>query len=122
VEQRTAELDLCISQIVLDEAATGDGRAAQKRLPFLQNLPILDLTGAVNDVTKAIMDSGLLPQEAPRDAVHIAVSSIHGIDMLLTWNCRHIANAAIMKELRTVVAGCGYELPTLCTPEELLGD
>jgi hypothetical protein len=68
------------------------------------------------------MASGLLPQEATRDAIHIAVSSVHGIDILLTWNCRHIANAAIMKELRTIVAGCGYELPILCTPEELLGD
>ena len=68
------------------------------------------------------MDSGLLPQRAVRDAIHIAVSSVHGIDILLTWNCRHIANAAIMKELRTIVADCGYELPILCTPEELLGE
>jgi len=37
-------------------------------------------------------------------------------------NCKHIANASIMKELRRVVADCGYELPILCTPEELLGD
>jgi hypothetical protein len=65
---------------------------------------------------------GLLPQKATRDAVHIAVSSVHGVDILLTWNCRHIANAAIMKELGLVVAECGYELPVLCTPEELLGD
>ena len=52
------------------------------------------------------MGSGLLPQEAARDAIHIAVTSVHGIDILLTWNCRHIANAAIMKEFRTIVAGC----------------
>ena len=81
-----------------------------------------ELTEAVNDVAKAIMDSALLPQKATRDAVHIAVSSVHSIDILLTWNCRHIANAAIMKELGAIVAECGYELPILCTPEELLGD
>ncbi len=114
--------ELCISEIVLDEVASGDADAAQRRLPFLQNLPLLDLTEAVSDVAKAIMGSGLLPKEAARDAVHIAVTSVHGIDILLTWNCRHIANAAIMKEFRTIVAGCGYELPILCTPEELLGD
>ncbi len=114
--------DLCISEIVLDEAASGDADAVQRRLSFLQGFPLLDLTEAVNDVAKAIMDSGLLPQRAVRDAIHIAVSSVHGIDILLTWNCRHIANAAIMKELRTIVAGCGYELPILCTPEELLGE
>ena len=61
------------------------------------------------------MNSGLLPQKAARDAVHIAVSSVHSVNILLTWNCRHIANAAIMKELRTVVARCGFEMPVLCT-------
>jgi len=114
--------DLCISQTVIDEAKAGDADAAKRRMPFLQDIPLLDLTEAVNDVAKAIMDSGLLPQKATRDAVHIAVSSVHSIDILLTWNCRHIANAAIMKDLGAIVAKCGYEMPILCTPEELLGD
>lgn len=119
---RRQGFDLCISQIVLDEAAAGDPDAAQRRLPFLQGIPLLDLTQSVNDVARAIMESGLLPEKAIRDAIHIAVSSVHRIDILLTWNCRHIANAAIMKELGAIVARCGYELPVLCTPEELLGD
>lgn len=68
------------------------------------------------------MESGLLPLRAARDAIHIAVSAVHGVDFLLTWNCKHIANAGIMKELATIVTNCGYELPILCTPEELAGD
>lgn len=114
--------DLCISQTVLDEAKAGDADAASRRLPFLDNLLLLDLTEGVNDVAKAILVSGLLPEKAARDAVHIAVSSVHGVDILLTWNCRHIANAAIMKELGDIVALCGYEMPILCTPDELIGD
>lgn len=113
--------DLCISQTVLDEAAAGDADAAERRLGFLRVLPLLDLTEAVNSVAKAIMDSGLLPPKATRDALHIAVSSVHDVDILLTWNCQHIANAAIMKELGEIVAKCGCEMPILCTPEELLG-
>ena len=89
---------------------------------LIENLPLLDLTDAVNDVAKKLMESGLLPLRAARDAIHIAVSAVHGIDILLTWNCKHIANAAIMKELTAIVAGCGYEIPVICTPEELLGD
>jgi hypothetical protein len=114
--------ELCISEAVLDEAAAGDADAAQRRLRFLAELPLLDLTEAVNDVAKAIMRSGLLPERATRDSIHIGVSSVHGVDILLTWNCRHIANAAIIKELGVVVESCGYELPVLCTPEELLGE
>ena len=57
---------------------------ASRRLPFLENVPLLDLTDAVGEVAKAIMDSGLLPEKATRDAVHIAVASVHGVDILLT--------------------------------------
>ena len=67
------------------------------------------------------MASALLPQRATRDAAHIAVLSVHGVDILLTWNCQHIANAVIMKELGEIVSRCGYELPILCTPEEMPG-
>ena len=114
--------EICISEVVVDEVAAGDADAAGRRLLFLQDLPLLDLTADVSSVARAIMGSGLLPQRATRDAVHIAVSSVHGIDILLTWNCRHIANATIMKDLREIVAGCDYEIPIICTPEELIGD
>ncbi len=89
---------------------------------FLEQFPLLELTDEVGDVAQAILDSKLLPPKAARDAIHIAVASVHSIDILLTWNCRHIANAVIMKELRAVVAEAGYEIPILCTPEELIGD
>ena len=119
---RRQNFDLFISETVLDEAAAGDADAARRRLAFLQGLPLLDLTDAVIAVAEAIMASRLLPQKAGRDALHIAVSSVHGMDMLLTWNCQHIANATIVKELGEIVAQCGFDLPVLCTPEELLGD
>jgi hypothetical protein len=119
---RRQAFDLCTSQTVLDEAAAGDADAAKRRMPYLHDLPLLDLSEAVNDVAKAIINSGLLPQKAARDAIHIAVTSVHSVDILLTWNCRHIANAAIMKELSEAIERCGFEMPVLCTPEGLLGD
>jgi hypothetical protein len=114
--------ELCLSQIVLDEAAGGDADAAKRRMAILAGLPLLDLTAEVDPVAEAIMASGLLPPRAARDAVHIAVSAVHSVDLLLTWNCRHIANARIIRELGQIVAGCGFTLPVLCTPEELLGE
>ena len=74
-----------------------------------------------DEIAEAVLLSGLLPAKAARDAMHIAISSVHGVDFLLTWNCRHIANAAIMKGLSAIVSARGHELPVLCTPEELLG-
>src|SRR5215471_12423146 len=98
VERRN--YDLCISQIVLDEAAAGDAEAAQRRMAVIDTLPLLDLTFEVDGLAETIMQSGLLPASASRDAVHIAVTAVHQVHFLLTWNCRHIANAIIFRALQ----------------------
>jgi len=120
VERRN--YDLCISQIVLDEAAAGDAEAAQRRMAVIDTLPLLDLTFEVDGLAETIMQSGLLPVSASRDAVHIAVTAVHQVHFLLTWNCRHIANATIFRDLQHVIMSAGYDVPVICTPEELLGD
>jgi hypothetical protein len=63
-----------------------------------------------------------MPSKALTDAVHIALATVYACDYLLTWNCRHIANAEIQRAARGVVRQHGFELPTICTPEELMGD
>ena len=120
VERRN--YDLCISQIVLDEAAAGDAEAAQRRMAVIDTLPLLDLTFEVDGLAETIMQSGLLPASASRDAVHIAVTAVHQVHFLLTWNCRHIANATIFRDLQHIIMSAGYDMPVICTPEELLGD
>jgi len=120
VERRN--YDLCISQMVLDEAAAGDAEAAQRRMAVIDTLPLLDLTFEVDGLAETIMQSGLLPASASRDAVHIAVTAVHQVHFLLTWNCRHIANAAIFRDLQHIIMSAGYDVPVICTPEELLGD
>ncbi len=56
------------------------------------------------------------------NAVHIAAATVHGLDYLLTLNCKHIANAQIQRKLAEISLDLGYELPIICTPYELLGD
>ena len=114
--------DFCVSQIVLDEVAAGDEDAVQRRMAVIADLPLLDLTLDVDELAEKIMKSGLLPEGASRDAVHIAVACVHNVDFLLTWNCRHIANATILKDLQHIIVDAGYEMPVICPPEELIGD
>ena len=67
------------------------------------------------------MDLGVIPSHAVPDAAHIAVTAIHGIDYLLTWNCKHLANAQISRRIAMVCENLELKMPIICTPEELMG-
>ena len=111
---------LYISQVVLDEIMKGDPEMAAKRIEVLEGLPLLELSEAAQELANQFLIKSNLPPKASEDAVHIAIATVHGMDYLLTWNCKHIANAQIQKKLSEICFDFGYELPTICTPYELV--
>ena len=113
--------DLFTSQIALQEAAAGDSEAAQRRLDMLQDLPLLDLTVEVEALAAKIIGPGMIPERYPEDASHVAVATVNGLDYLLTWNLSHIANATLRNKFERLIRLEGYEMPIICTPEELMG-
>jgi hypothetical protein len=113
-----ARTSTCIP--VIDEAAEGNTDTARQRLERLAQLPLLDITEEVSSLAERLIREGPLPQKAAVDAVHIAAATVHGMDYLLTWNCKHIANAAMRNKIEVVIRLSGHEPPILCTPEELL--
>jgi predicted nucleic acid-binding protein len=121
-EKRRGDFQIYISQLVLDEAGAGDPVAARQRLKLLQSLPLLDITPEVAELTSGILASGKIPRKAATDAAHIAIAAVHGMDFLVTWNCVHIANAAIVRALASICRRHGCECPVICTPEEVLGE
>jgi predicted nucleic acid-binding protein len=112
--------ELFTSQVVIDEIAVGESEMAQHRLELLKHIPLLRVGDESREIARKILSSGLLPVKAERDALHIALASAYGMDILLSWNCRHIANAAIQTRLRRLVDSAGYDLPVICTPNELM--
>jgi hypothetical protein len=121
-EYRRADFDLFISQLVLQEASAGDPQVAQQRLHLVGRLPLLTLTEDAVALARALVNKGPIPPKAEVDALHMAVAMVHGMDYLLTWNCKHIANAAMRTAIETICRAHGYEPPVMCTPEELLGE
>ena len=119
-ESRRAEFELYISQIVVQESSAGDGNAAERRLEALEDIPLLDITEDVTVLAEKLMEQVPLPERAGVDALHIAVAVVNGMDYLLTWNCTHIANAALRNRIEAVCRSSGYEPPVICTPEELM--
>ena len=118
----TLRYRLLVSQLVLGECAGGDPTAAQERLDEIDSLPRLDVTDAVRDLADHLTSRGAVPPTEPRDALHIAVAAVHGIQYLVTWNFRHIANASLRGRIESVCRDAGFEPPIICTPEELVGD
>jgi predicted nucleic acid-binding protein len=117
---RRRDFELFVSQVVLDEAAEGDKAAAAGRLAEIGGLPILEVNGEVEEVARALLNSGLIPVKASNDALHLAVAAVHKMHFLLTWNCRHLANAAIGGQLASTCRQAGFEMPVICTPKELM--
>ena len=118
---RQSEFQNCVSQVVIDEASAGDPAEVQKRLAIIGTLPALEITEDAELLTQAIMAAGILPQHAVRDAAHVAVAAVHAIDYLLTWNCKHLANAQIVRRIESVCRTHTHRMPVICTPEELMG-
>jgi hypothetical protein len=117
-EQRT-KYELFASQLVIDEAASGDPVAAHERLALLDGLPLLDIEHPdVSRLADQLISNHILPEKAAADARHVAVSTVFGIDYLLTWNCKHIANAETLPRTYQKLRELGFEPPLIVTPEE----
>jgi predicted nucleic acid-binding protein len=121
-DTRRSDFRLYSSQAVVKETSQGDAQIASQRLEIICNLALLDLNQSVLDLAEQFLERSTLPAKADVDAVHIAAATVHGMNYLMTWNCKHIANAQIQRKLAEISLDFGYELPILCTPYELLGD
>lgn len=86
---------------------------------MLADVALLDVDQETEDLACALLANHAVPATEPRDAVHIAVCAVNGIDYLATWNFRHIMNPATQHLIDATCRNAGYESATICTPEQL---
>lgn len=111
-----------VSALVVQEAEQGDAEAAQKRLSAISKMPVLSISDEAERLASLLIKDGPIPEHYPEDALHIALATVNGMDYLLTWNFTHINNARMKAKIIFVVESEGYQCPTICSPEELLGE
>ena len=114
--------ELVTSVAVLDELERGDFPARKDCLRLLEDLDLLPVNEAVAEIVETYIDRKVMPQNPVGDALHLAIASYHRCDFLLTWNCRHLANANKFGHIRRVNGVLGLFVPLLVTPLELLGE
>lgn len=86
----------------------------------LEGVSLVDATPDAEELARELLVLGALPRQAADDAAHIAIAVTNGVDYLVTWNFRHIANAAMRARIERVCRQSGYEPPVICTPNELM--
>ncbi|HUT11422.1 MAG TPA: type II toxin-antitoxin system VapC family toxin [Thermoguttaceae bacterium] len=121
-DTRRLGFDLHISRIVVEEVGAGDVEAARERLAVVEGIKVLQLNREALELAGEFIAGGAFPETSAEDALHVAVATAHGMDFLLTWNCRHIANAEMARRAEEICQAKGYEMPRICTPEQLMGE
>lgn len=112
--------EVVTSLAVEEELADGDYASKPKALALIANLPLLALNEGVAETVDAYISQKVMPNDLKGDALHLAVASFHHCDFLVTWNCRHIANANKFGHICRVNGIMGVGNPALVTPLELL--
>lgn len=114
-----AQFRLFASRLVLDECSAGDSEAAAERLAVVNSLELLTASEEVEGEARQLISGNAIPESEPRDAVHIAIAAVNGIDYLVTWNFKHIANPTTRFAIESICRRVGFQPPIICTPDEL---
>ncbi len=115
--EESPRYELFTSAFVVGELQEGDYVGRQAALALIEPLPLLEVVPEIEDIVAAYVQRKLMPIG---DAYHLAVASYYGVHFVLTWNCRHLANANKVRHLQVVNAELGLSVPVITTPDLLL--
>ena len=108
------------SLLVEREAEKGDQEAADRRMGVVRLLEQLPITKDAELLAEKLLEATAVPRTSYEDAVHIAIAAVNEMDFLVTWNCKHIANAVTMPKIYETCRRNGFRCPLICTPEQLM--
>lgn len=110
------------SEAVIEELEGGSFSGQGNALKLIENLPLLDISESIADIVSPYISHHIMPNDPAGDALHLAIASYYKCDFLLTWNCRHLANANKFGHIRRINTMLGLYVPALVTPLELIGE
>lgn len=119
-DNQSEHYQLVTSIAVIDELEHGDYPNQEQILDLVTDIPLLDISMEIHDIVETYIKRKLMPADTTGDALHLAITSFHGCYFLLTWNCKHLANANKFMHIRRLNTLLGLYVPALITPVELL--
>jgi predicted nucleic acid-binding protein len=115
------DVEAYVSDLVLQESAKGDEGQAGLRLNVVSGFAVLDIDEEVESLARAIINGKAVPANCPEDAVHVAAAAVNELDVIVTWNFKHLNNPVTKHLIRETVEAAGYRMPEICSPDELIG-
>lgn len=115
-----ARYELISSDAVVEELEAGTSDRVPLRTELLGDLRVLKISPAVLATVQVYMRHKLMPANPGGDALHLALASHYECDFIVTWNCRHLANANKFAHIRKINTMLGLSVPEIVTPRELL--
>ena len=117
VQQRGLH-DLFVSAEVVRELSSPDYPHSDRAMALAASVSMLTLNDEIRGLAKILIRQKVMPgPEGAGDAVHVAVATVHQIDVVLSWNVRHLANRNKTAHLREICRRLGYVPPEILTPE-----
>lgn len=110
-----------VSDVVVTEALNGEPKLALQRWGILRPLSRVEPSAQTHELAARILAECRLPEREYRDAHHAALAAIHKVQVLLTWNCTHLANEHMIPRIGRACEAYGYAAPEILTPEQLIG-
>lgn len=109
-----------VSKVVVDECAAGDPDAAKERLDILDSLEFIATSPSVDELAHRLIERFAVPKTEPRDAIHISLAAVNGLEYMVSWNFKHIVNPTTRTAIERVCRDAGFVPPIICTPDELM--
>ena len=118
-DQERDDYRLISSQPVLTELGHPLNPNREKCLNLMQGIPLVALNSEVKNIAIIYVSRKIMPSSMIADALHLALAGFYKADFLLTWNCRHLANANKFRMIHQINSELGIYTPVLTTPYEL---
>jgi predicted nucleic acid-binding protein len=115
------QFELLTSPAVILELQQGSMEKTAERLELVSGLALLDINDAVERIVATYIARRVMPNDPGGDALHLTIASHYRSDVLLTWNCRHLANPNKMQHIQVVNRELGLLMPLLTTPLNYVG-
>jgi hypothetical protein len=120
-ETEREKCDCFVSEYTLEESSDGNTEAVERRLSAIQDVPVINTNAEeVNELAGKLLAGHAVPEKEVADALHIAAAAVSGMDFLLTFNCKHMANPHTLPRTRDILTSAGYVCPAIMTPKNFL--